>query len=77
MCHYYTVHCTGTACFSDVRSIISVRLNAATALQLSYNTIMQFLQHFIIKYSAIWSGILIYVDRILEKLLYFEMQLPM
>ena len=74
MCHYYTVHCICTACFNHARSIMSVLSNAVTVLQWNYNAIFTTV---IIKYSPIWWWVLIYVDRILERFHYLDMQLTM
>ena len=62
MCHYYTVHSTG------------MPSNAAMVPQLR---LMTFLQQLITKYFKIWQWILFYVAKILEKLLFLNMQLTM
>ena len=45
MCHQYTVHCIGTACFNHARSIIYVQPNAGTVPHLSYSAISATFNH--------------------------------
>ena len=71
MHHYYTVHCTGAACFNHMTSIISVLPNAFMVPQLSYNAISTTFNH------QMLHNMVIYVDRILEKLHYFDMECTM
>ena len=72
-CYYYTGNSyTDISCFNHTRSITPVPPNAVTVPHVD---IMAFLQLLIIKYFTMCQWMLVYADIILEKLVYFDLQL--